>query len=262
MTTEAIVIACQEQNLRKVKSLIEGVKLAIKSKCLCECARLGNTKIAQYLLEQRTKVQNNDAMEIAIQNNHLHFVKFLVKYGFDIHSIDENALNVAIKCGRTNIVKYLISIGANLHVFDGCLLILACSKYGTGNLDIVKLLFSKGIQFSDGEEIRVALEARHFHIVRYLVSKGANARDTLSLCIAAEKGYLEMVELLVQHGANPEGSNFLALRQAAAKDQFSVVKYLLSKCKSINHIVESNDESTKKTRTYLLQKGASFRAFF
>lgn len=273
---------CKQQNLKQVKQVLKEVKfseqkitLGTALKCLQECALSGNIKIARELIScfPKLNLNNDTVISNAISNDHLRFIKFLHEKGANIHSGDENMLFHAVKCGNKRISKYLLSQGANLHIFDDYILCIASGKEGKGDVGIVKLLFSYGIQVydektnkRDSEALRMALEARHTTIAKYLVSKGANAKDNLSLCIAGETGNLVMVKLLIKHGANPEENYCLVLRKVVSSKEsesvkLQIVKYLLSKCKSLNTIVESKTESSREAFTYLIGQGASFRAF-
>ena len=123
----------------------------------------GNLEIIKYLMFSKSlnptdninvtqsglKILNrpNRKFIIAAQYNNINIIKYLIKYGENIHRYNDNALRTAIKYGNGNqsntveVVKYLIQVGANLHAKNDYALRFAAEK---GYLEVVKYLIQIG----------------------------------------------------------------------------------------------------------------------
>jgi len=56
---------------------------------------------------------NNTALTVAIHNNDLERVKYLVSVGCDPKEYDNSAIRIASYNGHLEIVKYLVSLGCD-----------------------------------------------------------------------------------------------------------------------------------------------------
>lgn len=69
-----------------------------------------------------------------------------------------------------------------------------------GNLDIVKLLVSQGVDIHEVDDyaLRFASKFGHIEVVKYLLGKGANpnVRDNAPLRFAKQKGHIEIIKML------------------------------------------------------------------
>ena len=91
--------------------------------------------------------------------------------------------------------------------------------------------------------LNIATEYNHIDVIEYLVSKGANktkaTHDGCPVHIAAEKGFIQIVQYFIEReDVNIEIAggylDWTPLQYACSKNQFNVVKYLISKGANID----------------------------
>jgi len=125
------------------------------------------------------------ALFVAISEQKLAIVKFLISHGLNIHERDELGFSPLIKAsfkGYTDIVKFLLENGANINQVDGLdytSLLWAASR---NNLETVKFLLEFN---SPGNKINV----------------NATVYGRTVLIIASMSGFTEIVKMLLDHGA-------------------------------------------------------------
>lgn len=152
---------------------------------------------------------------IAVQNNSLEIVIFLIENGFDIDSQDSykhTALNIACTLGYVDIIKYLLSQQANPYIAnakDGRPLDIAVQK---GYLEIVELLFvyEEDVNkiMSNGVTLFViAVINNHIPVAEFLINKGANPTlllpsDMTAIEFAIQRSSLDMIKFLHQRYQN------------------------------------------------------------
>lgn len=109
-------------------------------------------------------VNVNDTMLITpIFWGHVNVVKFLIeKCNVKIH---RRALCVAVEENKLEIVKYLIDKGANVHIDDQFPLLSAIFY---GHLDIVKFLVQRGADYRHTKAYTIAMNRGHEDIIDYL----------------------------------------------------------------------------------------------
>lgn len=155
-----LVIACENNNLEKVKELInEGVKAECEDgHCLEICCKYGFKEILQFLLDNGAK-SSNKYLRIASRSGHLEIVKIMVENGADVETYDNYCLKYACGGGFLDVVEYLISKGGNISAENDEALIFACQE---GHDHIVQYLLKKGAdpKAKNGEPLRYATQ-RH-----------------------------------------------------------------------------------------------------
>jgi len=122
---------------------------------------------------------NNEALLLAVKNNYLEIVKYLIKHGSSIHGgIAGNCdvLLIACELGYSDMVQYLIpmfkKIEANMN--------LALAKAAeNGHLDIIKLIINEACITGNrcAYAMRMAAKNEHLDIIKFLIEKGNVLND-------------------------------------------------------------------------------------
>lgn len=158
-------------------------------------------------LNEKSK-DGSTPLHLAVQNDHLNIVKFLIRNGVDVNAKnrDENTpFHLAARNGHLEVVKYLVGNGADVN-----------ARNKDGNTPL----------FTAGEQ-------GDFEMSKYLVRNGVNVNvgnKYLSdyLCVAAQKNYLEIAKVLIKAGGTiketfsslvPTGTIQKAERQIKAERQ-------------------------------------------
>ncbi|PVZ98947.1 hypothetical protein BB558_005042 [Smittium angustum] len=223
------------------------------------CKR-GNLKFVKFLVENGADIDENDGtpLKLAIENNHFHIVKYLIKRGAEtkycknlesfLSSLDGNdsptkkkmkmkmstdnkyTLQEASSNGYLDIVKSLVENGANIHENNEIALKEASEN---GHLDIVKYLVEKGadIHVDQNWTLGMASKSGYFDVVKYLVEKGANiqARENFALGIACHYGHLDLVKYLIENGADSKAENHWSNIFNYKDEHLDVVDYLVER---------------------------------
>lgn len=118
-----------------------------KERVLKKAAEIGNLDIVKWLTDSGMEIRkSNDAIKLAMKNNHCEVLEYLLKRCANINDIKNgNALmNFLISHNRIDAVRYMIEEGYDIYKGD-------CTKcYGNlplaasrGNLEIFKYLFEE-----------------------------------------------------------------------------------------------------------------------
>lgn len=187
----------------------------LKEKLLC----IAKPKVLNYFFEN-FKINKLEILIDAVENNNLNLIKFIMKKGFDLRTIDENnelihtPLYAAIKLKNFEIAKFLIENGHPTFwtVYKSCL---------KGTLEDVKFLFNNGadFEFENGEILNISIFENKYDIVKYLIKKGAiinndlenDAPFVISMINAITFSDLKMPKLLIDNGADVNISDSQAL---------------------------------------------------
>lgn len=154
-------------------------------------------------------------------------LKLILERGIDINERNDNnatPLIIATDHGYEEIVEFLISNGADISAENNkrwTALKIACKL---GYKGIVKILLNTKFYSKDNDkrefaiELRLALDNNNLEIVKLLLSKGArlHEEDSVNILLLAEaclKNYKEIVEFLVKNisGYKPESSSSLII---------------------------------------------------
>jgi hypothetical protein len=155
------------------------------------------------------------ALRWASENGYLEVVKVLLEKEANVHANNDDAILVASYMGHIEIVKILLANGANIDAIDedgDSVLILACEN---GNLNIVELLFTKGVDIhaNNDEPFMLASRRGQLEVVKFLLANGANihSEEDDAIIYASMNGYLEVVKFLLANGADVEAERFYGI---------------------------------------------------
>ena len=160
---------------------------------------------------------------VAVENNRLNMVKYLVSEGADVTADDNDAITYAGRYGYLEMTKYLVENGADVTAQDNATVIWASYN---GCLNMVKYLVENGADISDQDNwsVCMASENGQLETVKYLVKVGADvtARDNYAIRMASRNGHLKVVEFLVENGADvdeltPEHKLYFQMKRAYSK---------------------------------------------
>ncbi len=190
----------------------------------------------ETMTQQRSDLVNNEflykepnasinkayPLYVAVMENSLPIVKFLINKGANINLGTENGYSTplygASKYGYLDIAQYLIEHGADINKTNN---IGSTPLYGAssnGQLEIVRLLIAHGADLNkaivNGKwvPLHAASDRGYLEIVRALIDSGADidkqSEDgSTSLYLACEKGHLEVARALIDHGADVNKAN-------------------------------------------------------
>ena len=175
---------------------------------LINAARFGYLPIMEYVIEEKHidmqawSIIFDEALRLASLHGHLPIVKYLVKRGSDIPTLNESMV-LAAGNGNLSIVKYLVENGADIRADHDHALVFTAAK---GELSVVKYLIQQGadVNAQNNQSLLWAAGHKQLQIVKHLIEQGADihARDNLSLRIAIEHNDFPMTKYLIEQGAN------------------------------------------------------------
>lgn len=214
----------------------------------------------------QTSVKSETTLYNSALHNEIILVKQLLDLGADIHSYDDGPIKIAISQNHLELVKYLIERGAPIDIptKSGYFSVGLAEASYKGYLDIVKYLIEKGanIHIDNDHSIILASSQGHLEVVKYLVEHGANVHvdDERALKLASGNGHLEVVKYLVERGTNNLQS---ALLGASSSGNLDIVKYLIGLNKDVNidkALWSASYNGRLETVKYLVEHGANIRA--
>lgn len=219
-------------------------------------------KIAKICLDRGATTQER-VLEKAIRNKNIEAIKFIVKEGADVNSLDGRALSNAVLWDDLDLVKFLISFGAKVDNDCNLAVYTAVSK---GYLDILTVLVDSdtdGLRYTNilpmGPLVLPCMN-NNLAMVSYLVDKGLDLKKygRHALIFSAIFGHIEIVKVLVENGVDVNAPSFAsgglssdaALRYAANNGHIEVVKYLLMNGADVHAPDDAyqKDEDTYKTQ--------------
>lgn len=222
--------------------------------------------------ESNNEKINRTLLEIAINNNALEVVKFLVENGADLYYCSDSQWNtlleIAADCGHLDILKYLIENGFDKKIFlNDNSLIYAASRNFT---EIIKYLVEQG---KDIEQKQKAVPVmQHYYPDGDCYTENISEEQKLNtigpnaLRMAAQENSIESVKLLCKLGANVNVDDGFGtpLYSAAGEGNLEIVKILLEYGADINCVNENNVTpyhiaicyGHKEVAEYLLSCGA------
>lgn len=131
-------------------------------------------------------MEMSNEMRIAIQNNNIERIEYLLNNGEPLNYINEyifNPLDCAIKYNNAFLVNFFIKKGINIHVYNEYALHKACQY---GYIDIVKLLIENGADIYKkntfyNSSIDRAIDNEQDEVIKYLIDKGAELKNYNSI---------------------------------------------------------------------------------
>ena len=220
-------------------------------------ARVGNTKVIQFLFHNGAELQDKALDEALVElasNGKVEDMRLLLDKGADVNAQGGrygNALQAAVWEGNIEVVMLLLDKGADVNAQGG--------EYGNAlqaavskrNIEVVGLLLDKGadvnVNAQSGEyhnALQAAVSKGNIEVVRLLLDKGADVNaqsgkygNPLQAAAAVYYDNIEVVRLLLDKGAdvNAQGGLFgNALQAAALKGNIEVMRLLLDKGADVN----------------------------
>jgi ankyrin repeat protein len=220
------------------------------------------------VLQCKEKEQGWTPLDIAIMNNNVRMVEYLLSKGADANAKYRGR-------GEGKILNNMTP------------LYLALNSIGDRTIEIMELLISKGADVNvkccsteDTPLHNACKKESNLKIVEFLVSKGAdvkaeNRHGSTPLHRACRSGQLEIVEFLLSKGAEVDkvskSDKVTPLWEAAVGGRKEVMELLLSKGANINTINNASGtgvtplhaaakEGHKEMTEFLLSKGANINA--
>lgn len=183
----------------------------------------GNDEVVRSFIAEGIYCGNR-ALFFATQGGHISTINLITK-ATEYESISWNAgLAGACSGGHLEIIKMMLDKGAD----D----LIAGFQYasGSGNIDAVRFLTEKndGILTMDcwNYSLANACGTGSLDIINFLISKGATAWNQ-GLNAACINGRLEIARIMIEKGATCSG---VEIRNACYKGYIDIVKLLLDKC--------------------------------
>ncbi|KAF1321154.1 Alpha- and gamma-adaptin-binding protein p34, partial [Globisporangium splendens] len=250
LSSRALVHAVANDNLEIVQWLCQEycpktfVFLAVE-----EAARLGNTRISVWLVENCSKTMlwsprimdiaaahgqletlqwlqtlpenpgcTRAAIENAARNGHVNVVVWLQHHA----PVQQSSVAIvnAIECGHLEVVRFLHDQG---HALRAPAHAIACAAK-RNRLDILQWMHEHYAVDWTSDAMDSAAERGHLQIVQWLHANRIEGCTTTAMNQAAANGHLDMVQWL--HANRSEGCTAYAMDGAAGNGFFDVVKWL------------------------------------
>lgn len=255
----AFLRACEGNQLNVIKFLNEkGIDINYKNEDndfgLLIAAEKGYLNIVKYLLWCGCDVdlEGNDeytAIQASAGYNHYEVTKCLLEHGVDLRS-KNYALELAASWGYLNIIRLLCDSDAFINFQDenGDTPLMSACYFGY--IDVIKYFIISYLykiipdkKNNHGNTAIInACYRGHYKIVKYLIDSGCNPciknnAGKTALHVASEGKSIKLLKLLVKYISVSEkdsGGN-TPLITACRKNNFDVVKFLLSKGADTNH---------------------------
>lgn len=180
---------------------------------LVTVAKVDNTKLFSYFINKNAKLDNNDAVNIAIDKDNTHILDLALKNGGDANK----ALSYAIEKDKKSAVK--ISLENNAKPDE--VFAYATKKKNTQ-------LFNEVLSTYGGNpEIALDQAVRNDEldmVKSVVVNKSESINTTGVIALAVSNGNLDMVKLLINNNANPSSG----IRSAIEIENIPITEYLIS----------------------------------
>lgn len=265
----ALMLAAEKGHLKIVKLLLTG-KETYKSPTSQNVETinidLSSRKADADFITPPTSPYTENALTLAVQNNHEDIVHFLLEYNqkLNLNFISDSgtALMIACKNGNIDIVKQLLDHRADplieLAGYPGFTALLYAVERNA--MDIVKWMVGSGVDINHRTKLAqlnalmIAAENGHFELVKYIcetrgmINAQSSSKET-ALILAAARGYVDICIYLIEKGAdiNVQTDNFghgTALIAAAKIGCIDVVKKLIEKKANLNLSDNQGNESS------------------
>ena len=230
---------------------------------------------------------NENEPFVNAMGKNLSIVRYLVCQGINPHIPLEGHLGsyVTQAVCHIEVLKYLVEdLGVNHRLDNDAAFNSACMQ---GQLESVKLLYSKGVDINnqEGKPLLFACQSNHTNVIQFLIDHGArldlNAQSIINT--ACQKGYLDLLKKLVRYklkpqinpnsyisavigkhipiisylitlGADIHGDNGYMLKEADRDDDYSILEFCLGMGLKKDYIEEY---ATDKIKSYLFSRHLS-----
>lgn len=192
-----------------------GVNVIFYDTPLYTAVHLGNTYIANYLIQQGYRNSKKSLYLEALRNNDTAMINVLLDNNIDINAGKYNEQDLYELVSQDNIkaVKHLINRGADVNIIHQDYDTPLCAATRKGNLEMMKLLVENGADVNEGKlyyPLHAAVNNTHTESIKYLLDNGVNINkgEFTALFSAVTTGNLDIVKLLVENGIDLNKSNF------------------------------------------------------
>lgn len=152
------------------------------------------------------------ALQMAIEENSLEALQFLISCGLDIYS-NREPLNLAIRQENIEIVRYLVRQGADINISFNSIVCKSLMDYFIKKKDgeMIKYLIERGFQFNGASRrYRIAVElvnSENMDYLEYLLEKvepdnRGFKKDVLEYALCQEKA--EVIQYIVKNMSSKE----------------------------------------------------------
>lgn len=198
-------------------------------------AKTGRLTRLEFLAAQGADIhaQHEEALIMAVSENHEHIVDWLLKKGADPHIDQDEALYEACVKGHTNMVQKFLDLGADASsVKNRCLRAVA----GEGHFDIAKILINHGANPAEpGQDpVYVAIKFDNVDILQLFNETGTvnfTQHNELSLHTASEYNSIKCLTYILEHTTPSQGVLDVTLWRAAKAGMPDTCQYLLDNYK-------------------------------
>ena len=172
--------------------------------------------------------RNNEALQVASDNDFLTIVRYLLDHGGDVHTVYDYPLRIAVFHRNAAFAKLLIThYGANIHAGrDQPILVTVLN----GDFKTFRVLLRYGWNI-DAQALAPFIFDDDFDLrmLDFLRENGVNinALNNWLFIEAVGQGRLSMIRYLLNHGADVHTNNDEALEQAAYHNQPRAIELLL-----------------------------------
>lgn len=225
--------AVKEGDLDTVKQLITEAGMDDEDGYyLLKAAEHDQPHVVEYLIKQGANVNVNDGWLLcyAAGNGDLVLVKLLIEHGLDVDNYGETAMECAIDEGHLHVVKYLYSLG--MRSCPDHLLRSAAEKSHWG---VVKFLLSQSLCDNIDESVlKHAVQDGRMDVITLLHSKGIEPSEEKLYHLleeATKRGRHNTVKILWKDGVMEYWKPKVLLEEAIKYDRSKVVRFLVGEGK-------------------------------
>ncbi|MHC4330155.1 MAG: ankyrin repeat domain-containing protein [Planctomycetota bacterium] len=291
------------QKAKKEKTLVEAVKNGDVEQLkllISKGADVNATVKAEVAIEGGTDGDGTYVREgwtllnLAIRHKRADIATLLINQGADVNGRNEHGirhtngmpLHYVGHFGNAAVAELLIANGAHVEARTryGFTPLQCATGYlgpdGSGQLDVIKLLISKGADIEEGDDwdngpLWWAVRRNHPEVVKVLLDRGAdiearNWRRDTPLHQAVKDERLEIVKLLIKRGAYIDSRNYVdatPLHETISEGNQDMVKLLLAngaipwrRCAGLGLVGVAMRANQKEMVRFLIDKGIEHSA--
>lgn len=182
--------------------------------------------LIKYLIYLGLEIPNTKIFSI-FYTSRTHFLqisKYLTYLGIVLNT---TTFKIAIKNDCLNVIKYLLSINDSHYIRDNDYIKLASA---CGQLDIVKYFVSKNIDSDINKSIQIAAENGHLEIVKYLTILGSNIEinNNYPITWAAVNGHMNITKYLYYQNAKINANLNFVIEWVLINNHLEIINFMIS----------------------------------